>query len=253
MEPYAYAKKTRVNLLGALLSLALGLLMMALGMTYAVGVHVTDLESFQAAADTALVQTGILSQEHAERFAQETIGYLTGRRSGWLTEIAAGNGTVAVSEAFTGHMAQVRVWVMKEPYLIPLMITAFVALIFLTLIGAAAMRSRMFSARGYLLGAAIPLVLAVLCFLWASMDFNGFWKVLHSLLIPGGIFASDEPVMQLFPLTLFQSYLEPVALTFLYMLGIVLLVPVILSLLDRSVRRRRHNRQRMNQQPMEYR
>jgi len=260
MESYAYPNPknprhgTRVNPLGALFSLALGIVIMVLGMGYAVGVHATDPDRLLAAAEPALVQTGILSQEHAERFAQETIGYLTGRRAAWLTEIAMGDMTMTVPEAFAGHMAQVQQWVMKVPYLIPLMIAAFVALVFLTLIGAAGMRSRMFSAHGYLLGAAIPLLLAALCFAWAALDFAGFWKTLHDILIPGGIFAVDEPVMRLFPLAMFQAYLEPIVITFLYVLGIVLLIPVILALLDRMVRRRTQRRQLpYEQQPMEYR
>ena len=76
--------RVKVNPLGALLSLALGMCLAVLAMGYAVGVQATNLDRFREAADTALVQTSVLSAEHAERLAQETIGYLTGRRAGWL-------------------------------------------------------------------------------------------------------------------------------------------------------------------------
>ncbi|HPF86793.1 MAG TPA: DUF1461 domain-containing protein [Candidatus Limiplasma sp.] len=234
---------TRVNPLGAFVSLALGLVLTVLCMAYAVGVHVTDADEFQSATDTALVQTGILSQEHAARFAQETIGYLTGRRAAWLTEIAVGDQTVAVPQAFTEHMAQVRQWVILVPYIIPLIIGTVIVLVFVTLIGAMVLRSRMFSAHGYLLGVLIPLLLAGVCFGWAALDFEGFWKVLHDWLIPGGIFALGEPVMELFPLTLFAQYTGPVALTFAYMLAFVLLVALVLKIVDKRVRKRRTARQ----------
>ena len=244
--------RVKVNPLGALLSLALGVCLAVLAMGYAIGVQATNLDRFREAADAALVQTGILSAEHAERLAQETIGYLTGRRAGWLEAVTIGGTVVSVPESFAGHMAEVQQWVKRVPYLIPLMIAAFVALIFLTLIGAAAMRSRMFSARGYLLGMAIPILLAGACFLWALINFQSFWGALHQVLIPGGVFAADEAIMQLFPLALFQGYLEPIALTFAYCLAALLFVPVVLSMVDRRVRRRRYTRWAARE-PMEYR
>jgi len=259
MDPYLASNRNpsgrgvRVNPLGALLSLALGLCLTALSMGYAIGVHVRDLDSFQAAADAALVQTGILSETDAERFAQETIGYLTGRRASWLTAVTIDGQAIAVPAEFSAHMAQVQTWVTAFRYIVPLMIAAFVALVFLTLIGAAAMKRRMFAPRSYLLGAAIPVLLMGVVFAWAALDFASFWEALHSLLIPGGIFAADETVMRLFPLTLFERYTTPIALTFLYCLGIVLLVPVILITLDRRVRRRRYTCYAVPYEPMEYR
>lgn len=259
MDPYAmesrnpHRRGARVNPLGALLSLALGLCLSALSMGYAVGVHATDLSSFQAAADAALVQTGILSQADAERFAQETIGYLTGRRAGWLSAVTIDGQAAAVPAEFAVHMAQVQKWVKAFRYAVPLMIAAFAFLVFLTLIGAAVLKTRTFAPRSYLLGAAIPVLLLGGAFLWAALDFAGFWEMLHNLLIPGGIFAADAAVMRLFPLTLFERYTAPVALTFLYCLGIVLLVPVVLVILDKRVRRRRYARQAAPYEPMEYR
>jgi hypothetical protein len=244
--------RMKVNPIGALLCLALGVCLAVLSMGYAVGVQATDLDRFRQAADAALVRTGILSAEHAERLAQETVGYLTGRRAGWLDAVTIGGVVTPVPESFQKHMAEVQRWVKLVPYLIPLMIAAFVALVFLTLIGAAAMRTRMFSVRGYLLGMAIPILLAGVGFLWALIDFKSFWGALHQVLIPGGIFAADEAVMQLFPLALFQGYLEPIALTFVYCLAALLLAPVVLTAVDRRVRRRRATRWAARE-PMEYR
>ena len=260
MNPYqapnrgTQGRGVKVNFLGALLSLALGLCLTALSMAYAVGVHVRDIDSFLAATDEALVQTGILTEDDAQRFAQETIGYLTGRRATWLEAISVNGEAVPVPPEFTQHMAEVRQWVVAFRYVVPLMIAAVVLLVFLTLIGAAAMRTRTYSPRSYLLGAAIPVLLAGICFLWAAADFASFWEALHNVLIPGGVFAADAAIMQLFPLTLFSRYISPVALTFAYCLGLVLFVAIILSAVDRRVRRRRAARRQQPQyDPMEYR
>ena len=259
MDPYAlYSRRNtrrRTSLLGAVLSLALGLCLTVLSMGYAVGVHATDLNRFREAADAALVQTGILSQEDTERFAQETIGYLTGRRAAWLSAITVEEQVYPVPETFAEHMEQVQNWVKKFRFMLPLMIACVTALVFLTLIGAAALRSRTFSPRFYYLGAAVPIVVASIVFLWTLVDFAGFWETLHNVLIPGGIFAADEPVMRLFPVSMFQGYMAPIALTFLYLLAAIILLPLILMMIERRGRRRRLERQ-MHQQmpydPMEY-
>ena len=47
----------------------------------------------------------------------------------------------------------------------------------------------------------------------SSADFASFWRLLHRFFIPGGIFAAHEPVMQLFPLSLFFRYVTPVAVS----------------------------------------
>jgi hypothetical protein len=259
MDPYLaqsrlYTRR-RTSILGALVSLALGLCLTGLSIGYAVGVHVTDLDSFRKAADTALVQTNVMSAEDAERFAQETIGYLTGRRAAWLTAITVEGQVTPVPEAFSTHMAEVQRWVKAFRFMLPLMIACVTLLVFLTLIGAAAMRARAFSPRFYYLGAAVPILLAGVVFLWALIDFQSFWEALHNILIPGGIFAADEPVMRLFPVSMFQGYLMPVALTLLYLLAGVVVLPAILMMIDRRVRRRRQERQlqQMPYDPMEYR
>lgn len=257
MDPYLaqsrlYTRR-RTSLLGALLSLALGLCLTGLGMGYAVGVHATDLDRFREAADAALVQTNIMSSEDAERFAQETIGYLTGRRAAWLTAITVEGQVTPVPENFSAHMAQVQRWVKAFRFMLPLMIACVVVLVFLTLIGAAAMQSRTFSPRFYYLGAVVPILLAGIVFLWALIDFKSFWEILHNVFIPGGIFAADEPVMRLFPVSMFQGYLPPIGLTFLYLLGCILLLPAVLLMLDRRGRRRRFEKQTMPYDPMEYR
>ena len=259
MDPYAlYSRRNtrrRTSLLGALLSLALGLCLTVFAMGYAVGVHVTDLNRFREAVDTALVQTEIVSAEDAERFAQETIGYLTGRRAAWLSAITVEGQVYPVPETFATHMEQVQHWVKAFRFMLPLMIACVTALVFLTLIGAAALRSRTFSPRFYYLGAAVPIVAAGVVFLWTLVDFAGFWETLHNVFIPGGIFAADEPVMRLFPVSMFQGYMSPIALTFAYLLAVIVLVPLVLTMLDRRGRRKRMERQMQQQMPydpMEY-
>ena len=88
-------------------------------------------------------------------------------------------------------------------------------------------------------------------FLWALIDFTSFWEMLHRIIIPGGIFAADEPVMQLFPIAMFQNYLMPIAITFLYLMAVILLLPVILLMIDRRMRRRRLEK-KMPYETMEY-
>jgi hypothetical protein len=259
MDPYAgYNRistpaRAKTNLIGALLCLALGLCLSALAMGYAAGVHVTNLDRLRGAVDTSLVQAGIVSAQDGERFAQETIGYLTGRRAAWLQAITVNGQVYPVPESFATHMAEVRRWVTAFPYMLPLMIADVTLLVFLTLIGAAALRTRTFSPRFYLLGAALPVLAAGIGFLWALIDFPGFWELLHKLVIPGGIFAADEPVMQLFPVQMFQGYLAPIALTFLYYMIAVMLLPLVLMMVDRRVRRRRLMRQMPPYEPTEYR
>ncbi|MBN1777127.1 MAG: DUF1461 domain-containing protein [Clostridiales bacterium] len=256
MDPYAVqnrmVSRRKTSLLGALLSLALGLCLTVLSLGYAAGVHVTDIGHFREATDAALVQTGMLSEEDAERFAQETVGYLTGRRAAWLSAVTVNGQAVPVPDTFTEHMAAVQSWVLKFRYMLPLMIADVVILVFLTLLGAAAMRSRTFSPRGYLLGAVIPILAGGAVFLWALIDFTSFWETLHRIVIPGGIFAADEPVMQLFPIAMFRNYLGPIALTFLYLMAGILLLPAILLMVDRRVRRRRLERH-TPYEPAEYR
>ncbi len=257
MDPYLMAgrryARRRTSLFGALLSLALGLCLTGLSMGYAVGVHVTDIDRFRDAADVALVQTEIMSAEDAERFAQETIGYLTGRRAAWLTAITVEGQVTPVPEDFSAHMEQVQHWVKAFRFMLPLMIACVALLVFLTLIGAAALQSRTFSPRFYYLGAVVPILVAGVVFLWALIDFASFWEVLHNIFIPGGIFAADEPVMRLFPVSMFQGYLLPIGLTFLYLLAGILLLPAVLIMIDRRGRRRRLEKQTMPYDPMEYR
>ncbi len=259
MDPYLVPNRPyprrRTSFLGALVSFALALCLTALSMGYAAGVHVTDLERFRQAADTALVQTEIMSATDAERFAQETIGYITGRRAGWLTAITVEGEAFPVPESFSEHMAQVQQWVMAFRYMLPLMIACVIALVFLTLLGGAAMRTRTFSPRFYYLGVTLPLLVIGIAFLWVMIDFASFWEMLHNSFIPGGIFAADEPVMRLFPVAMFQEYAMPIGLTLLYLMAGILLLPLILTMIDRRALRRRQERQlqAMPYDPMEYR
>ena len=85
-----------------------------------------------------------------------------------------------VPAAFAEHMAQVQRWVKAFRYRAAADDRDVSSLlVFLTLIGAAALKTRTFAPRSYLLGAAIPVLLAGGAFLWAALDFASFWDVLH--------------------------------------------------------------------------
>lgn len=161
---------------------------------------------------SALIANVDMDESALRGFAKETVDYITGVTIEWSPSVAV------PSEAFIKHMAEVRGIVKLLPGLL-------IALIFLTII--CLLLSRPFNRKGWYTGAVIALMPLVALGIWALIDFNGFWLWLHTAFIPDGIFAADEPVMALFPASLFYGYLAPAAALFGAPLLIVWLAPVI--------------------------
>lgn len=203
-----------LSMLGAL---ALGLLCVA----GAVAGPATSTKLFaRALAQTVDAERIGVTGAELDDFAQETMHYLTGAKAEWEPQISL-NGLSAqdsISPAFRAHMATVRGWVSALP-------AVFFIGVFLALnLWAFPLFAGGFSRRGAMLGAGMAgaLVLAVL--LWAILDFNGLWMLLHTTFIPDGIFPAGEPVMQLFPETLFSSYLVPVGIALVLHTAVLLLL-----------------------------
>lgn len=135
-----------------------------------------------------------MSESDLTAFARETIGYLRGQKHRWQPQTP-----FDIPPGFQKHMADVRIWVRAAALLAA-------GLLLAVLIGA-----RHVSGRSVLAGALGLLGLIGALLVWAVLGFDSLWMLLHRVFIPDGIFPADEPVMQLFPLALFFSYVGPVA------------------------------------------
>ena len=148
----------------------------------------------KAVLNTVNPQAVGMSESDLTAFARETMGYLRGEKDAWQPQTP-----FAIPESFVAHMAEVRGWVDVLKIALPLG----------ALVAAAGLwfgRDLRAARNGVL--CMLGLMAAVL--LWAAVDFNSLWMVIHRVLIPGGIFPAGEPVMQLFPLNLFFGYLPAV-------------------------------------------
>ena len=155
-----------------------------------------------------------MSESGLSAFAEETMRYLRGQKPAWEPDVP-----FAIAEAFRVHMAEVRGWVSAAPWVIGCGL--------LVGLGALWLGRRQ---RGPVLLGVWAFVGFVLCVLiWAAVDFRSFWMVLHRVLIPGGIFASGEPIMRLFPLSLFFRYIVPVGLCAAGMLTALCLLLILLT------------------------
>lgn len=177
---------------------AAGLLLALAALLGAVALAATRTQTFERALlDTVDAPALGMTREDLSAFAQETMRYLRGERPDWAPVLP-----FDVPDAFAAHMAEVRIWVRGAPYVL----TAGVAVsLGLLLLGG---RKRRACLAG--LGAALGGLTALL--LWAAVDFDSLWMLLHRTFIPGGIFPAGEPVMSLFPLSLFGQYIGPVCL-----------------------------------------
>ena len=135
-----------------------------------------------------------MSESDLTAFARDTMDYLCGETDAWQPQTP-----FAIPQSFTEHMAEVRGWVDVLKIALPAGLLICTAGLWLGLDFHAARNGML-----CLLG----LMAAML--LWAVVDFNSLWMVIHRVLIPGGIFPAGEPVMQLFPLDLFFRYLPAV-------------------------------------------
>ena len=149
-----------------------------------------------------------IPQEELRAFARDTMRYFRGETDRWEPEVSAADGPVVISEAFARHMETVRRGVRTARTLAIAGAALGAGLI------APAVRKKRFSLAGYELGGLLPLALAAGLGLWAALDFSSMWGWLHRCFIPDGIFDAAEPVMQLFPGSLFAEYLSPVLTAF---------------------------------------
>ena len=133
-----------------------------------------------------------MSESDLTAFARDTMDYLCGETDAWQPQTP-----FAIPQSFTEHMAEVRGWVDVLKMVLPAGL----------LICTAGLWRDFRAARSGML-CMLGLMDAML--LWAMVDFNSLWMVIHRVLIPGGIFPAGEPVMQLFPLALFFGYIPAV-------------------------------------------
>ena len=124
-------------------------------------------------------------------FARHTMDYLAGRLSTWQPDVP-----FVMAEGFAQHMAEVRRWVDVLRAAMPLG----------ALLAAGGL---LLSRRSMLHGVLSMLGILLGMLLWAAVDFHSLWRIIHLVLIPGGIFPAGEAIMQLFPLSLFYSYIGP--------------------------------------------
>ena len=148
----------------------------------------------KAVLNTVNPQAVGMSESDLTAFARETMEYLRGEKDAWQPQTP-----FAIPESFVAHMAEVRGWVDALKTALPMGALLAAAGLWLG-------RDLRAARNGML--CVLGLIAAVL--LWAAVDFNSLWMVIHRLLIPGGIFPAGEPVMQLFPLELFFGYLPAV-------------------------------------------
>ena len=184
-----------------------------------------------------------IPQEELRAFAGETMRYFRGETDRWEPEVTAASGPIVISEAFTRHMETVRNGIRTARAL------AIAGAILGTALMALAVWKKRFSLAGYELGASLPLMLAAILGLWAAADFSAMWGWLHRTFIPDGIFPAYEPVMLLFPGSLFAEYLPPVLTAFGLAALAVLGLPPLLRAGYRRFSRNRSNAETKDELP----
>lgn len=204
-------------------------LLVLLATVGAIYIHLINVNMFEDALLQNVDYKSLGTDESSVRsFARETIFFLTDGQASWNPQITV-SGLPAgsfIPQAFRDHMQTVKDGVTyAKTTLIGL------AAIVLVLLGRAmtGKGKRGFSIGGYYLGAVIPLAVIVGVGLWAYLDFDSMWMMLHKTLIPDGIFPADERVMVLFPVSLFEAYLYPITKTYGILIGAILLLPLILA------------------------
>lgn len=192
----------------------------------AVYVNAINVERFQTALVENLDYASLgLNEQSVKSFAEETILYLTDEKAAWEPQITIAGipASSFIPQSFRDHMATVKGWVSSATAVF-LAGAAVVVTLLTRAVTTSKKRGGGFSAGGYYLGALIPLLLVAGVGLWAWLDFDSMWMLLHRTLIPDGIFSAAETVMKLFPLEAFAAYLPPVVKTFgLFAAGVLVL------------------------------
>lgn len=194
---------------------------------------------FQAAVNRYVVGQSILNQRDGDAFAQATIRYLTGQNADWNPTVTVGDHTVQISDAFRAHMANVKRWMHYAQLLLPAAAVVLLLWLCWLILSGSGVGRRRFSMGGYVTGVSLPLWMAVGIGAWALLDFNGLWGWIHRIAIPDGIFSIQDEIMQLFPVEVFSSYLQPVAITFGLCVFGLLALPAVLVWLTRRLAAKR--------------
>ena len=171
------------------LSFVSGLMLALLAVLFSVAVPAMNSARFEKAVlNTVNCEAVGMSESDLTAFARETMDYLHGRQDAWQPQTP-----FAISADFVHHMADVRAAVAVLKIILP---------------------AGLLLALGYGQGPGQAMMtllgVAAAVLLWAAIDFQSLWYILHVLFIPGGIFAAGEMVMLLFPLKLFFSYVPAV-------------------------------------------
>jgi hypothetical protein len=228
----ANLKKRRGAFLTCLIA---GVLLVLVAMGAAVYVNAIDVNRFESLALEHIDYASFGSDELSIRsFARETIFYISGAQEGWNPQIVIHLGGIAlpasgfIPQTFRDHMATVKGWFGSAQAILFTGLGIAALLLWRSMSGKKRGGKSPLSLGGYYLGVGIPLLLFGGIGLWGVLDFTGFWDVLHTTLIPDGIFSAAEPVMQLFPVELFKGYLQPVATTLGLLMAAILVLPMIL-------------------------
>lgn len=211
-----------------------GLLLIALALGAAVYYNATKVSLLETGVvDNVDLDAVGMDASSAKSFAVSTLAYLQGTVSSWEPVIVIGDHIMPIPDSFKAHMETVRGWFQSATAVLLAGLGIVIVLLGRALIGVKGSKKSSFSIGGYYLGAGIPLALILGIGLWGYFSFDSLWSVLHKTLIPDGIFNAAEPIMQLFPVGLFEGYLQPVAITFAILAGVVLVLPLILAPLSK--------------------
>ncbi len=211
-----------------------GLLLMVLALGAAVYYNGTKVSLLEEGIVTHVDLAAVgMDASSAKNFAVSTLAYLQGTVSSWEPVLVIGDHIMPIPESFKTHMETVRGWFTSATAVLLAGLGIVVVLLGRALIGTKGSKKGSFSVGGYYIGALVPLLLIGGIGAWGYFNFDSLWATLHKFLIPDGIFDVAEPIMQLFPVGLFQGYLQPVAITFGVLALIVLVLPVILAPLSK--------------------
>ena len=192
-------KKSLCFLAGFLLALAV--------LIGAVMLPATSTRRFEKALLSTVDQQALgISESDLSAFAEETMRYLRNEQADWQPEVP-----FHVADSFVVHMEEVKGWVSAAPWVMGCGL----------LLGLAFLWIGRWQRKPALLGVGTLIGLIVCVLIWAAVDFGSLWMVLHKWFIPGGIFAYNEPIMQLFPLDLFFAYIVPVALSMILHMAVL--------------------------------
>ena len=174
-------------------SLVAGSLVVLLLITLAVITPVWSTAHFERAVLENVDRRAVgMTESGLTDFARETMDYLWGRTQDWQPDTP-----FVIPQSFHEHMADVREVLKAIPWLLLAALPMGTAAVWM-------------EKKWFWTGCAGTAALLAAVLLWAAFDFGSLWMILHRLFIPGGIFPAGEPVMQLFPLSLFFSYVKPV-------------------------------------------